>query len=412
MSFTPTQLLRVFLPFAAAYFLSYLFRVVNAVIAPDLVAYIGLNPSALGMLTSIYFISFACFQLPLGVLLDRYGPRRTEAALLLFAGVGALLFSRAETLVGLVTGRALIGFGVSSCLMAAFKAYTVWFPRDKWPLINGLQLASGGLGALAATSPVEAALHHTDWRGLFMALVILTLLAALAVFLIVPEKKGAAGGESLALQLRGIREIFTSARFWRIAPLTTATQASFLSIQGLWAGPWLRDVAGLDREAAASALFWIAAAMVTGYIVTGSLAERLSRRGIPIMTTSLAGIALFLSVQVLIISQILPGTRLLWLCFGFFGTSSILTYAVLTQAFPVHLAGRVNTAVNLLVFVATFAGQWAIGAIINLWPTGPGGSFAPSGFRAGFLLMLLLQLSAMAWYAAARTFAGDNPGEG
>ena len=74
---------------------------------------------------------------------------------------------------------------------------------------------------------------------------------------------------------------------------------------------------------------------------------------------------------------------------------------MLTQAFPVHLAGRVNTAVNLLVFVATFAGQWAIGAIINLWPTGPGGSFAPAGFRAGFLLMLLLQMAGLIWYAAA-----------
>ena len=401
MPLAPTHLLRVFLPFAAAYFLSYLFRVVNAVIAPDLVADIDLGPSALGMLTSIYFISFACFQLPLGVLLDRYGPRRTEAILLLFAGIGALLFSRAETLVGLVIGRALIGFGVSSCLMAAFKAYTLWFPREKWPLINGLQLASGGLGALAATSPVEAALQHTDWRGLFLILMFLTVLAALAVFLVVPEKKGASGGESLPLQLRGIREIFTSPRFWRIAPLTTATQASFLAIQGLWAGPWLRDVAGLDREAAATVLFWVAAAMVTGYIATGSLAERLNRRGIPIMTTSLGGIAIFLSIQLLIISGILPATRLLWLCFGFFGTSSILTYAVLTQSFPVHLAGRVNTAVNLLVFVAAFAGQWAIGAIISLWPAGPGGSFAPAGFRAGFLLMLLLQMAGLIWYAAA-----------
>jgi len=400
MPLASTHLLRVFVPFAAAYFLSYLFRVVNAVIAPDLVADIGLGPSALGMLTSIYFISFAFFQLPLGVLLDRYGPRRTEAALLLFAGVGALLFSRAETLVGLVIGRALIGFGVSSCLMAAFKAYTLWFPREKWPLINGLQLASGGLGALAATSPVEAALHHTDWRGLFLILVILTLLAALAVFLVVPEKEGTDGGDSLPMQLRGIREIFTSLRFWRIAPLTTATQASFLSIQGLWAGPWLRDVAGLDREAAAKALFWIAAAMVTGYIATGSLAERLNRRGIPIMVTSLWGITTFLAVQLLIISGILPSSRLLWLCFGFFGTSSILTYAVLTQSFPVHLAGRVNTAVNLLVFVAAFAGQWAIGAIISLWPAGPGGSFAPAGFRAGFLLMLLLQVAALLWYFA------------
>jgi len=120
---------RVFLPFAAGYFLSYLYRVVNAVIAPDLVADLAIGPSALGLLTATYFIAFASAQLPLGVLLDRFGPRRMEAFLLLFAGLGAYLFARAESLVGLVVARAFIGFGVSACLMAAFKAYTIWFTR-------------------------------------------------------------------------------------------------------------------------------------------------------------------------------------------------------------------------------------------------------------------------------------------
>jgi MFS family permease len=116
-----STLLRVFLPFAAGYFLSYLFRVVNAVLAPDLAADIGVGPSALGLLTSVYFITFASFQLPLGVLLDRYGPRKTEAVLLMFAAIGAFLFSQADSLAGLVIGRAFIGFGVSACLMASFS---------------------------------------------------------------------------------------------------------------------------------------------------------------------------------------------------------------------------------------------------------------------------------------------------
>ena len=180
---------RVFLPFAFGYFLSYLFRVVNAVIAPDLVADLHINPSQLGLLTSTYFIAFASSQLPLGILLDRFGPRIVESFLLVFAGIGALIFAKSQTLTGVIIGRAFIGFGVSACLMAAFKSYVIWFPEKLWPRINGFQMAAGGLGALSATTPVEWLLNFTDWRGLFLLLSILSFSIALGVFLVVPEKK-------------------------------------------------------------------------------------------------------------------------------------------------------------------------------------------------------------------------------
>jgi MFS family permease len=395
------KLFRVFLPFAAGYFLSYIFRVVNAVIAPDLMKDIGVGPSALGMLTAVYFISFAAFQLPLGVLLDRFGPRKIEALLLLFAGLGTFLFSSAETLTGLVVGRALIGFGVSSCLMAAFKAYTLWFPREKWTLVNGFQMAAGGLGALVATTPVEISLRFIGWRGVFAGLGVLTLVIAGSVFLFVPEKKTEAGRESLHSLMRGIREVFTSRKFWRIAPLTTFSQATFLAIQGLWAGPWLTHVATLDRTAVAEVLFQVAIAMVVGFIFLGSLAERLNRRGVTVATTAVIGMAFFMVVQMLLILGPASWAIPLWLSFGFFGTSSIIAYSVLSQSFPVHLSGRVTTATNLLVFVAAFAGQWAIGAIIGFCSIGAEGILSPAGFHAGFGLMFILQLAGLITYFLA-----------
>ena len=97
---------RVFVPFALGYFLSYLLRVVNAVIAPDLVRDLGLTAADLGLLTSANFLAFAVAQLPLGILLDRFGPRRTEAVLLLFAALGAFLFSIAGSAPDLIAGRA------------------------------------------------------------------------------------------------------------------------------------------------------------------------------------------------------------------------------------------------------------------------------------------------------------------
>ncbi|HMV55144.1 MAG TPA: MFS transporter, partial [Rhodocyclaceae bacterium] len=119
---------RLFLPFAAGYYLSYLLRTVNAVISPDLTRELGLSAADLGLLTGAYFFSFAVAQIPVGVALDRYGPRRVEASLLVLAAIGALLFAFGQTLLQLAVARALIGFGVSACLMAALKAFSQWYP--------------------------------------------------------------------------------------------------------------------------------------------------------------------------------------------------------------------------------------------------------------------------------------------
>jgi MFS family permease len=401
MTTLSSLLLRVFLPFAAGYFLSFLYRVVNAVLAPELLRDLGMGPSTLGLLTATYFIAFASFQLPLGVLLDRFGPRRVEALLLLVAALGAFCFARAESTAELILGRALIGFGVSACLMAAFKAYTQWFAAEKWPMINGFQMAAGGLGALAGTSPVQWLLPWAGWRGIFLGLALCTLLAAALVFFLVPEKEPARKGERFGDQLRGIGEVFTSLRFWRTAPLTALSQAAFFAIQGLWAGPWLKDVVLLEPAAVVNMLFQIALAMIAGFIGLGALAGRLQRLGISVLASAVSGMILFMIIQLLLLVGPAGWSAPLWLGFGFFGTSGILAYAALSQNFPVHLAGRVSTAVNLLVFVAAFAGQWVIGIIVGWWPQAGAGQFAAAGLRTGFAFMLACQVVSLVWFIAA-----------
>lgn len=393
-----SMMARIFLPFAFGYYLSYLYRVVNAVIAPNLVADIGVDPSDLGLLTAAYFLTFAAFQLPLGVLLDRFGPRRIESFLLLFAALGAFLFARAESLSGLAAGRAFIGFGVSACLMASFKAYVMWFPRRRLPLINGLQMAAGGLGALSATAPVEAMLGITDWRGIFVLLAILTLVIAATVFWIVPEKDP--GGEHLTFgqQLKGINQVYTSMTFWRIAPVATLSQAGFLSIHGLWLGPWMRDVAGFERNQVAGALLLVAAAMIAGFVLLGGAAERLSKAGIRPVAVAVGGISAFMCMQLLVVIGFSRWALPVWMLFGFFGTSGIICYAVLSQNFPVHLTGRANTALNLMVFVVAFIAQWGMGAVIELWPVTDQGGYNPAGYRVAFGTMLALQILALIWF--------------
>jgi len=401
--------LRVFLPFALGYFLSYLYRVVNAVIAPDLIADLGLDASTLGLLTAVYFLTFAAFQLPLGILLDHYGPRRIEAGLLVFAALGAALFAVAPDTPVLIVARGLIGFGVSACLMAAFKAYVMWFPRERLALINGFQMMAGGLGALTATEPVEFALGFTDWRGVFWVLAGMTGLSAFLVYAVVPEHGGGRHPEAkISDTFAGVKEIFTSAPFWRVAPHCVLSQATFTSVLGLWSGPWLRDVAGLERVAVAEHLFWIAAAMIAGFLSWGLIAERLQRFfSVRPMTVAAVGMSGFMIVQVLIVME-LPVSHpalilIVWMAFGFFGTAGIVPFAALSQAFPVHLAGRVNTGLNLLVFVMAFTSQWAIGAVIDLWPQTATGGYAPEGYQRALAILLMLQVAAFAWFVARRS---------
>jgi predicted MFS family arabinose efflux permease len=401
MKASKATLLRVLSPFALAYFLSYLFRVVNAVIAPDLAVDLQIGPADLGLLTSAYFISFAAFQLPLGVLLDRFGPRCIAAGLLVLAAAGALVFGSADGLPGLILGRALVGLGVSSGYMAAIKAYTLWFPPHQWPRINGLHLAAGGLGALAATLPVQLALGYTDWRGVFILLGVASAAVAGFIFWGVPEKRQERAAMRWREQLTGIGQVFTSALFWRVTPLTVASQIAFMSVYGLWSGPWLRDMAGMDRSGIAVVLFWTSAAMTAGYIIVGLVTERLSQAGIPPMTTGVWGMFLFMIVQALLMAAPLSWAAGLWVLFGFIGTTGVIPYPALAMRFAPQLAGRVSTGLNLVVFVAAFAAQWGIGAVIARFPVTAADRYAPQGYQASFALLLALQALCLAWYCLA-----------
>ncbi len=182
----------VYSAFAAAYLLSYLFRTVNAVISPELTRELGLDASSLGFLTSAYFLAFGLMQIPVGMLLDRYGPRRVEPVLLAIAAAGALLFGLADGLPGLTLGRAIIGGGVSACLMAPLKGIAMWYPPERHASLSGWMMVAGGLGALAATTPLEYALRFTNWRTIFVGLAAVTLVGG-AVDRMARSRHAAAG---------------------------------------------------------------------------------------------------------------------------------------------------------------------------------------------------------------------------
>jgi predicted MFS family arabinose efflux permease len=389
-------------PFAFGYFLSYLFRAANAVVAADLVAEIGLTASELGLLTAAYLFAFAVFQLPLGILLDRYGPRRVQAALMVLAAAGALLFASGRSVALLATARALIGLGFAGGLMSGFKAVVLWVPEPRRALANASVMSFGALGLLVATVPMEWGVQFAGWRAVFAALALITFLVAMLILILVPERTFAAAGGKLTDQMASVAAIFLDRAFLRLAPLVAATAGTHIAIQTLWAGPWFRDVAGLDRNGVASHLLAMAAAFFVGILSSGAVADWLVRRGTSMLTVMLGFLLLFLASQLVIVVDWPPLRLLAWLAFAMTGQAAILAYPWLANYFGAHLSGRAHTAINLLIFLTAFTAQSAIGVLIDLFPRTASGGYAPRAYQLAFGVFLALQVCALLWYLADR----------
>lgn len=398
--------LRVFLPFSIGYLVSYLIRVINAVAGEPISQEFALSPGDLGLLTSVFFLSFACAQLPNGILIDRFGPRRIQAALLLIGTVGTLGFAQAESLTGLAGGRLLMGLGMSACLTAPFTAYHFWYGAGRLPMVNGLHMAVGGIGAFLGGFPTDFVMALLGWRGVFEVIAVLLLIASVVTFVAVPRRDMAAAPLPMATLLRELGTVMTTKRFWRLCPLSSLVQGVLLSTVGLWAGPWLRDAAEVSSQAAAAWLSAIAVALVVGFLVFGWLAQRATRRGISSERVFLIGCLAFLVVQVLMVALPPKLAAPLWLPFAAFGSVGVLAFVVAVSSFPSSAAGRVNTALNFFVFVAAFLIQWLFGELLDLFPDPAGGATA-AGYRTGFAILCVAQALAFVPFLISRRPVAD-----
>lgn len=391
---------RALLPFALGYFMSYLFRAVNQVIAPDLIADFDLSPGELGLLTAAYLFGFVIFQLPLGLLLDRFGPRRVQTALLLVSAAGAALFALAPDPWSLTVARGILGLGLCGCLMSAFKANATWLPMSRVALGNATTVAIGALGVVTATRPADWLAQVIGWRPMFDLLALATVGVALLIFVCVPKVQPGRrdSPESLVAQLRVIGRILKDPVFWRVAPMVAIMSGAFIAIQTLWAGRWLSDVAGLDRASVADVLLVMAIGFVIGSLTTGWIADRAQRRGLAIELVVGVSFLLFALAQALVILHAPVPRSLPWFLFGFAGQAGNLGYATLAAHFGSGAAGRAQSTANLLLFAAAWALQWGIGVVLDGYRGAGGGAVDPAGYHWAFGLVLALQIVAVLWY--------------
>lgn len=363
----PRAAVWLFLPFAAAYFLSALLRAVTATLAPTLSEVFSLSAGDLGLLSGGYFLGFAFTQLPLGHWLDRHGPRNVLLAFLGVAVLGCTVFSLATGFSSLLAGRVLFGAGVSACLMAPLTGYRRWYSAAAQLRANSWMLMTGSLGMVASTLPVQWLLPLVGWRALFWGIAALVLLAAAWIAVAVPAWHTAAQAEDAAADEApgGYAQVWRNPYFRRIAPLGFFTYGGMVTMQTLWAGPWMQRVAGYGAFEVATGLFWINISMLCTFWTWGFVGPWLARHAVDVNRVMGWGMPLSIGVMLAILFLGPRAGAWAWALYCVSCSFVALSLPAVGMAFDARVAGRALSAFNLVVFGGVFVLQWGIGLAVD-----------------------------------------------
>ncbi len=397
--------LRVFMTFALAYIISYAFRSINAVISPELIRDLHLSHTELGFLSSAYFIGFGMTQIPVGLALDRFGPRATEMVLMSFAIIGALIFAVADQFLTLVIGRVCIGIGVSACLMSAFSAFRTWFPAEQQPQLVSAMLVFGTFGALMTSWPVHEVLPFIGWRGVFVAMAVLSALAIFVLYIGLPVKARMQpdslgdeidSDEKASLSWKSYRPIMTNAFFWRILPLGIFCYGGFIAIQTLWFGPWLIQVMDYSATTTAQILFGFNAVLLCAYLTNAWILPKLANIGIDTMRYMTWMVGTSIVLQACAFYWRGPWGWAWWYLVAVACASYVLAQSLIVTYFPKAYSGRVSTTYNLSLFIGAFIVQWGIGYLVDL---GIAAGWSHAGaFDVALGVFLIAQAIAFTWF--------------
>ena len=388
---------------ATAYVASHIFRAANVTIGLDLMRDLDIGPAALGALTGAFFFGFSAMQIPCGFLFDRYGPRRTVTGLLVVAVAGAALFTLAPSWPWLLTGRALMGAGFGVMLIGSMVVISRWFPPDRFATLAGIVLSVGLLGNLLATTPLAWGTEMIGWRGVFGIMVVFTALAALGVWLVVRDAPPghpflARKAETPAEMIRGLGEVLRNRQLRFILALNFCNYACTFTVQGLWGGPFLREVHGLSRVDSGNVLLVAVIAYQIGMLTISPLdrvfdtRKRIAITGTLLITAILATLALWASAPLWVAMAAIVGI-------GFLSASSTMVMTHGRGIFPDRLIGRGIATMNTSVMLGVACMQTLSGVIVGAFAPLPDGARSEEAYRTLFGFMVAVLLVAVAVYS-------------
>ena len=375
--------------------------------AGDLSADLGLDPAALGFLSSMYLLGYASVQIPVGILSDWWGARKTMSLFLLVASLGAFAFGKADSFHAAVIARWLVGAGVGCVYVPALRVLGCWFGKDSFAFMTGMLLAVGNLGALGSTWPLAVIKSIWGWRATMEVVGLITLVLVVLIWLVIkdappeaeqsheksaaPEKAAAGSNTATAPnQPRGLRVMFKSKRFWALTFYFFAFETTIISFQGLWAGPYLKRVYGMSDTSIGYALTWLALGLMIGALLSGILAGRSLQRRHAVLTAGMLGY-LLCWVPIVFATDSLSAYMTPLLTFmGFCGGFFSISFGIARECFAARMAGTALGVYNFTGFVGGGLGMWFTGLIIR-WMS-PDATNEVAAFQTAFGLALALML--------------------
>lgn len=398
--------LSIFWILASGYVLVFFHRLCPAVVATDMMHDLQAGGALVGFLSSAYFYPYALMQLPTGLLSDTWGPRRTITLFLIIAAVGSMLLGLTPSPAGAITGRILVGLGVSTLFVCTLKILAEWFSIGEFVGMTGLLLAMGGIGSLSAATPLAIASTLLGWRVSFVLVGVLTAALSILVWKIVRDRPSDLGwrspGEHPATNAaptglaEGVRQVLRKPAFWPLAIWFFCKYGIFTAFAGLWGGPFLMHVYGAGKSQAGGILSMVAVGMITGSPLMGFLSNRVLKGRKPVLilaSTAVVAITALLAFQTERLSLPLVGV----ICFGlgiFASAVAVIGFTSARELFPAGIAGTCFGLLNLFPFAGGALLQPLLGHILE--SNGKTGqAFTVAGYRQAFFVLFLFSLAAL-----------------
>ena len=386
----------VFWTLAIAYFFVYFHRVSTAIVAPELSEEFAISGSLLGVLASAYFYPYTLMQIPVGLLSDSLGPRKTVTIFLIIASVGAILFGLSTQIKIAIFSRILVGLGVSAIFVSTLKILAEWFKPEEFATASGILMGVGGVGWLSASAPLAILTEWFGWRFTFVLIGLLTFVISILVWLLVRDapkyreiKNKNEDKDGIGV-FDGVKSVLSEKYFWPLAGRFFFSYGVVMGFGGLWGGPYLIEVYKLSKVHAGNILMMIAIGLIVGSLFLGWLSDKIIRARKPIIVAGTSG---FLMVWFCFYTwtDSIPLLFLYVLSFsiGFFGCGvSIVSFTANKELFSKNIAGTSTGIINLFPFLGGAVFPPAMGYIMD--KVGKIGAHYPvEAYKHAFLLCLI-----------------------